>query len=138
MHEPIPFAVVKNEYFADAITVTNPAMKEISDHKVRIKHRDECFAERTLDIKLVIQNYKTTETFCSDGWTNIRREPIVNYALATDKALLLESVKTGNKQHTAQFVAVELEQVAKVWCLAMTRHRNAMIGIDTICLGKPW
>ena len=37
----------------------NPAMKEILDHKVRIKYLDECFAKSTLDIKLEIQNCKT-------------------------------------------------------------------------------
>ncbi|KAK2727036.1 hypothetical protein QYM36_007777 [Artemia franciscana] len=40
-------------------------------------------------------------------------EPIVNFALVTDKALFLESVESNNKQQTAQFVADELEQVAK-------------------------
>ena len=133
----IPFAVVKNEYYIEAKTATNPAMKEISDHKVRIKYLNECFAESTLDIKLEIQNCKTAKTLCSNGWTNIRRQPIVNYVLVTDKALFLKSVETGDKQHTAQFVADELERVAEVWCPAMTGDRNAMIRIDAICLDNP-
>ena len=129
---------LKNECFAETIRDTNPATKEISDHKVRIQYLSECFAESTLDIKLEIQNCKTAKTLiCSDECTNIRREPIVNYVLVTDKALFLESVETGDKQHTAQFVADELERVAKVWCPAMTGDRNAMIGIDAICLDNP-
>jgi myosin-crossreactive antigen len=111
-------------------------MKEILDHKVQIKYLDECFAESTLDIKLETENCKTANTLCSNGWTNIRQEPIFNYVLVT-KALFLESAETGDKQHTAQFVADELEEVAKVWCPAMIRDRNAMIWIDTICLDNP-
>ena len=65
------------------------------------------------------------------------REPTVNYILVNDKALFLESVEAGDKQHTLQFVADELERVAKIWCPAMTGDRNAMIGIDVICLDNP-
>ncbi|KAK2725172.1 hypothetical protein QYM36_001576, partial [Artemia franciscana] len=64
-------------------------------------------------------------------------ELIVNYVLVTDKALFLESVEAGYKQHTLHFVAHELERAAKVWCPAMTGDRNAMIVIDDICLANP-
>ena len=64
-------------------------------------------------------------------------ELIVNYVLVTDKALFLESVEAGYKQHTLHFVAHELERAAKVWCPAMTGERNAMIVIDDICLANP-
>jgi hypothetical protein len=71
---------------------------------------------------------------CSDGCADIRRERTVDYVLVTDKALFPKSVETGDRRHTVQFVANELDRVFKVWCPAMTRDRNAMIGIDAICL----
>jgi Protein of unknown function (DUF 659) len=55
----------------------------------------------------------------SDGWSNIKNEPIVNYiAVSASATLFLESVSTGETAHDANFIA---EDIARV----MTQVSNA-------------
>ena len=89
------------------------------------------------EINPEIQNCKTAKTLVPMDGQILDGHPLLTMSLSLTKALFLESVETGAKQHTAQFVADELEQVAKVWCPAMTGDRNTMIGIDANCLYNP-
>jgi hypothetical protein len=48
----------------------------------------------------------------SDGWSNIKNEPIVNYvAVSASATLFLESVSTGETAHDAKFIAEDIARV---------------------------
>lgn len=51
-------------------------------------------------MKSCLKNY--VSTLLTDGWSNIKGEPIVNYVSATGcSTIFLESVSTGVQSHTA-------------------------------------
>jgi hypothetical protein len=52
--------------------------------------------------------------FClaTDGWSNVRNEPIINYiAISPNKSLFLESVSTGEQGHNANFIAGDILRI---------------------------
>jgi hypothetical protein len=52
--------------------------------------------------------------FClaTDGWSNVRNEPIINYiALSPMRSLFLESVSTGEQGHNSDFIANDILRV---------------------------
>ena len=49
----------------------------------------------------------------SDGWSNINNKPIINYmAVCGDKKFFLESVNTGEQEHTSDWLAQDMMRVA--------------------------
>ncbi|CAH1736275.1 unnamed protein product [Aphis gossypii] len=46
-----------------------------------------------------------------DGWTNIRRESIINYVITTPQPLFYKTSSTGAESHTAIFIAKEISVV---------------------------
>lgn len=62
--------------------------------------------------KLSAQNVCLT----TDAWTNSRGESIIAYVAASrGQAYFLESVGTGTKAHTAQWLAGDLSRVLKLY-----------------------
>ena len=54
--------------------------------------------------------YITNEYFCltTDGWSNIKGEPVINYmAILPQKTLFLE----GEQSHTGRFIAYDIVRV---------------------------
>lgn len=50
-------------------------------------------------------------TIISDGWSNIRRDAIVNIVVATPKPLLFKVIETTTERHTAEYFAKVLGEV---------------------------
>ncbi|KAK2722946.1 hypothetical protein QYM36_003216 [Artemia franciscana] len=67
----------------------------------------------------VIKNEYFTET--------IRAKNPAKKEISDHKVQIKYLVETGNKRHTAQLVADELERAAKVWCLPMTGLASCVI-----------
>ena len=53
-------------------------------------------------------------TLCSDGWTNLRGEALINYVAITRlHSIFLKSVPTGHDRHTGQYIADGLSDVVR-------------------------
>ncbi|CAG8813584.1 27945_t:CDS:2 [Gigaspora margarita] len=66
------------------------------------------------DLNTVI-NYLLNETqflcLVTDGWSNIRKDSIINFMITTPKPLFYKSVHTKEDQHTAQNIAEGIDKV---------------------------
>ncbi|CAG8847026.1 41218_t:CDS:1, partial [Gigaspora margarita] len=66
------------------------------------------------DMNIVIgQLLNEIQYFCliTDGWSNIRRDSIINYMIATPKPFFYKSVHTKENQHTAINIAEGIETI---------------------------
>ena len=58
-----------------------------------------------------------TVCLTTDGWSNIKNEPIVNYmATSPLTTLFLESVSTGEQSHNSEWIASDIERVMAFHC----------------------
>jgi hypothetical protein len=74
---------------------------------------EKCYERVRKETNSHLQNMKTS-MFCltTDGWSNIKNEPIINYMLIGSTAtFFLESVSTGEASHDAQFIANDIARV---------------------------
>jgi len=46
-----------------------------------------------------------------DGWTNICREPIINYIITTTVPIFYKTISTGAKSHSCAYIAKEISSV---------------------------
>ncbi len=70
----------------------------------------KCHKQLTTKVKARLNG----ATFCltTDGWSNIKNDPIVNYmAVSPEVSLFLESVATGQQGHTHTFIANDITRV---------------------------
>jgi Protein of unknown function (DUF 659) len=67
------------------------------------------------DVKKKIDSYLASSPYhciTSDGWSNIKNEPIINYVIVSPSvSLFLESIYTGEKSHNAQFLSDDISRI---------------------------
>jgi len=71
---------------------------------------DKCYSK----LQQKQDSYLTLACVCltTDGWSNIRNEPIVNYMAASpERTVFLESVATGMQGHTSEWIAEDIDRV---------------------------
>jgi len=69
------------------------------------------FSTRKINIFLFVSYVlaaATTVAITTDGWSNIRNEPIVNFMVCTPTPLLYKTVATKTNSHTADYMAQEI------------------------------
>jgi len=61
----------------------------------------------------VTQQVKKTNLVCitSDGWTNSRSEPIINFMVTTPNLVFWKAIETKEKCHTGDYIAEQFEIV---------------------------
>jgi len=67
-----------------------------------------------IDVKKKCSMLLDNATFCitSDGWMNVRNDPIVNYMATSPRiSLFLESLSTGEQGHNADWIATDIHRV---------------------------
>jgi hypothetical protein len=107
------FARIEESSLAKAIEVLRPDQNLLPSRKL--------LAEKLLDnnyeqLKKVNESYLRDKLsyFCltTDGWSNIRNDPIINYiATSPKKTLFLESVSTGEQSHNSNFIASDILRI---------------------------
>lgn len=86
--------------------MTLPTRKELGGRMLNVKYKS---MKEIMDSQLN-QGYYTLLT---DGWTNIKREPIINYCMSsTDGAsYFIESVSTGSNGHNAAYLSGDIQRI---------------------------
>lgn len=74
---------------------------------------DKCYEKIKIQLDDRLQNAKSSFfSLTTDGWSNIKNEPIINYMMiGGNLSLFLESVSTGEIGHTAQMISDDLSRV---------------------------
>ena len=52
----------------------------------------------------------TTLCMISDSWSNINRESVQNFVICTPKSFFFDAIFSGEKSHTAEWVANQITQ----------------------------
>jgi Protein of unknown function (DUF 659) len=106
----------------DAVGLLRPEKNLLPDRKkLSSSLLDSCYAEvKEKSIKL-LSSSSSAVCLVTDGWSNIRNDPIVNYmAVSPTVSLFLESVSTGQQAHTGEWIAADIERV-------MSKHTDSML-----------
>jgi hypothetical protein len=82
-----------------------PTRKELSSSLL-----NQCYD----DVKKKVDSYLALSPYhcmTSDGWSNIKNEPIINYMIVSPSvSIFLESIYTGEKSHNAQFLSDDISR----------------------------
>ena len=105
------FQRVENLHLAAAMQILRPDMGLLPTRKhLATTLLDKCAAEFHLRVKKCLAN--STACLTSDGWTNIKKDSVINYmAVSPSRCLFLESVSTGEQGHDADFLARDIIRV---------------------------
>ncbi|KAE8907400.1 hypothetical protein PF003_g8620 [Phytophthora fragariae] len=108
------FQRIEDPHLQRAFDICRPGVKLPCRQKLSDELLDACFSEVQEAVDGFLQTPTTHLCVTSDGWSNILNEPIVNYmAVSPDKAVFVESVPTGEKRHTAEWIANDLTRVVR-------------------------
>ncbi|KAI2498263.1 transposase [Fragilaria crotonensis] len=73
---------------------------------------DKAFAVLKTKVNKHLEHAGTVVCLTTDGWSNVKNEPIVNYmATSPSSTLFLESVSTGEQSHNAEWIASDIQRV---------------------------
>ena len=71
---------------------------------------DKTYKEITKDVTQCVKE-KDLVCITSDGWTNLRSEPIINFMVTTPKPVFWKAIETKEKCHTGTFIAQQFDTV---------------------------
>jgi Protein of unknown function (DUF 659) len=107
------FARVEDSYLLNAFQICRPDVSLTSRKEIAGPLLEKCFHE----VKGKVNKYMDSSPYLSitsDGWSNIKNEPIVNYmAVSASATLYLESVSTREMAHDAKFISEDIARVMK-------------------------
>lgn len=73
---------------------------------------DKCYNKLKKKQDSYMNSPSTFVCLITDGWSNTKNEPIVNYMAASpEKTVFLESVATGIQGHTSQWIAEDIDRI---------------------------
>ena len=62
------------------------------------------------DLEMILKNTSNI-TLASDGWSNIRRESVLNFVICLPKPIFYDAKHTGAESHTAEYIYQELKSI---------------------------
>jgi len=106
------FQRVEEKNLARALHMLRPDVILPDRHKLAGPLLDKCYNKLKKNQDCYLTSPSSCVCLITDGWSNIKNEPIVNYmATSPDKTVFLESVATGAQGHTSQWIADDIERV---------------------------
>ena len=75
-------------------------------------------------------------TLATDGWSNQRREPIVNFVLLTPRPFFIKAIETGEERHTSTFMAKEITNVIEQY--GGPKRFSAIVTDNASAMVKAW
>ncbi|CAB4423155.1 unnamed protein product [Rhizophagus irregularis] len=106
----IPFNTIDNEDFQIFLKKTCPLFKIPTRQSLSVNLLNNDYKNIRVATKNVLNE---TPYFCltSDGWSNINKEPLINYIIITLKPIFYKSVNTKEQSHNAENIAKGIENV---------------------------
>ena len=109
-----PFQRVEDPSFAKALKILRPDVKVPSRKRLSGPLLNSSFTS----VQKKVDGVLDAATMCitTDGWSNIKNEPIVNYMAASPTVtLFLESVSTGTQGHSSQWIASDIHRIIETY-----------------------
>ena len=103
----IPFTVVENPYWLEFIKTIQPAYISPNRRNLANNLLDAEYQVEQQDLNTTLANI----TLASDGWSNIRRESVLNFVLCLPKPVFYDAKYTGAESHTAEFIYQEFKSI---------------------------
>lgn len=106
----LPLFLVEDEYFIAFCKKLRPAYELPKRNKLSNELLNKTYKNVTENIT---QHVKEANLVCitSDGWTNLRCEPIINFMVTTPKPVFWKAIETKEKRHTGTFIAQQFDTV---------------------------
>jgi hypothetical protein len=106
------FQRIEDRNLAKAISILRPDAHLPDRKKLGGDLLDKCYMTMKKQIDTYLKSSSSCVCIITDGWSNIRNEPIVNYmASSPAKTVFLESVATGTQGHTAEWISSDIERI---------------------------
>jgi len=108
----LPLSLVEDEYFIAFCKKLRPAYELPTRKKLSTTLLNNTYKNVTENIT---QHVEKSNLVCitSDGWTNSRCEPIINFMVTTPKPVFWKAIETEEKRHTGTFIAEQFDIVIK-------------------------
>jgi len=106
----LPLSLVEDEHFIAFCKKLRPAYNLSKCSKLSNGLLDKTYKEITKDVTQCVKE-KDLVCITSDGWTNLRSEPIINFIVTTFKPVFWKAIETKEERHTSAFIAQEFETV---------------------------
>jgi hypothetical protein len=118
------FCRIEDVRLASAIKILRPDDVLPNRKTLSTTLLDQWYDEVKSKVDALMKN--STAYLITDGWTNVKNDPVVTYmATSPDCCLFLESVKTGKKGNNADWISGHLSRVL------MAYHSTAFAGALT-------
>jgi hypothetical protein len=105
-----PFSTIENPYLVQTLKKARPAWRLPTRRQLAEKYLDCAYS--TLKGKV---NQSIDQAQCvgisTDGWTNVRRESVMNFMVLTPTPFFYESIITNEEKHTGVYIAQELSRI---------------------------
>jgi Protein of unknown function (DUF 659) len=105
------FARIEDPYLLKTFQLCRPDVKLPTLKEQSSSLLNQCYD----DIKKKVNSYLASSPYhciTSDGWSNIKNEPIINYMIVSSSvSLCFESIHTGEKSHNTQFLFDDISRI---------------------------
>ncbi|GBC07875.1 hypothetical protein RclHR1_07750002 [Rhizophagus clarus] len=106
----IPFTAIENPYWLDFIQTILPAYNSPNRRNLANNLLDAEYQVERQNLDKVLNNASNI-TLVSDGWSNIRRESVLNFILCLPKPIFYDAKYTGSESHTAEYIYNEFKSI---------------------------
>lgn len=87
-----------------------PSWEVPSRYKLSTSHLEEEYNSVKQNVNSKIYESRSLGLMC-DGWTNIRRESIINYVITTPVPIFYKTISTGAVSHSGAYIAKEIASI---------------------------
>ena len=113
----IPFTAIETPFWEEFIDAIYLYIKKISlfyispnRHNLAYNLLDSEYEVGQQNLAMILEE-ATNITLVSDGWTNIRRESVINFILCLPKLIFYNAKYFGSEFHTAKYIYNELKTI---------------------------
>lgn len=105
-----PLGLPDNIYWQKFLEFLRPSFKIPTRHDISNPLLQAIYGSIKMEVETLISNAETVGIQC-DGWSNIRREGVINFVITTPKPVFFKTVLLGNKSEDAQYIAEQIRLV---------------------------
>lgn len=107
-----PLQIVENQYWQAFFTRLRPAWKIPTRAAVSTRYMEREYASIQKSVNTKVHEAMSIGLMC-DGWTNIRRQSIVNFVLTTPEPVFYKTFPTLDTAHDATYIAKCISEVVE-------------------------
>jgi hypothetical protein len=108
----IAFTKIENPRLLEALNVLRPNITLPSRRKLGGSMLDDEYSYLFNKLNEKVGNSTYEGTLVTDGWTNVKKDPIVNYLIASCQGTyFLESFDTKNERHTGEWICDDIIRI---------------------------